>query len=177
LGDFEIEDVQNLATINPIQLFVESPYTLYEVIDWVAQAQLILAVGSEKTLQLRRLGIRTIFDIEKALNSRTMSEIVTAILIPQHNTLQKQQTTTGAREIEGNDLKDTTVTEMPANPLNPGGTDPNLIRTMIAIINEDLHVQRLRQLWDVISMRLDERPMGFSERIYPKPFSPGIAAE
>ena len=58
LNQLEIAEVQNLATANPILLYVEAPYGLLEVIDWMAQAQLLAELGPERFLQARSAGIR-----------------------------------------------------------------------------------------------------------------------
>lgn len=156
LAEFEIEDVQNLATINPIQLFVETPYGLYEVIDWVAQAQLILAVGTPKTLALRELNIRTIFDLEKAVGQPVLGKLVLDKLLDGQSppALEKN----GSQAHLSNDSND-------------------LLTALIDMIHDDLHVQRLRQIWDVISTRLHYQPESTSPRLQPKARQPdGVAA-
>jgi hypothetical protein len=151
LSEFEIEDVQNLATINPIQIFVETPYGLYEVIDWVAQAQLILAVGAKRTLSLRELNIRTIFDLERALDSAPLSRRVAgALLGDPASAASPAPPAPGSRASVH-------------QPLRLGSSeltlDPEIeIDALVSIIRDDLHVQRLRQIWDVIGDRLKERP-------------------
>lgn len=149
LSEFEIEDVQNLASINPIQLFVETPYGLYQVIDWVAQAQLILAIGSRRTRLLRDLNMRTIFDLEKALDNPVFKQRLQNILAPE----QAEP-----------------VPILPVTPVPPGRTPQNegsselplnradYVEAMVDIIRDDLHVKRLRQIWDVIAARVDKRP-------------------
>jgi hypothetical protein len=63
LANYEINDVQNLATENPINLYVGTPYNFVEILDWIAQAQLMVAVGPSKYLDLRKNNIRDIFGL------------------------------------------------------------------------------------------------------------------
>ena len=85
LEELEYEDVQNLATANPVLLYVETPYNILEIIDWIAQAQLITAVGPKKTAELRRINVRAIFDLARIGDSPHFRRCALQILIEPEN--------------------------------------------------------------------------------------------
>ena len=90
-----IYEVQNLATANAILIHVETPFGLYQSIDWVAQAQLCTIVGPERFLALRQFNIRTIFDLERATlglrSTHQLRRIIGALLTAPTESMTKLQ--------------------------------------------------------------------------------------
>ncbi len=165
LSEFEIEDVQNLATTNPIQLFVETPYGLYESIDWVAQAQLIVAVGTAKTKQLRDINIRTIFDLEKALFNPAFSRRLLSILVP--NMTEQEANTAIVAAVANQPVVAWWTGEMHAGTSEVALDYRDFLQAIVGLLRDDLHVLRLRQVWDVIRERLMKRP--YVKKTRPRP--------
>ncbi len=65
---------------NPALLFVETPHELFEALGWVAQAQLITAVGPKRAKLLRDICIRTILDLEQAAAEPALLPLLADIL-------------------------------------------------------------------------------------------------
>lgn len=131
LDDHHIHSTQNLAAANPLMLFVETPYGVYQIMDWVAQAQLCCSVGREKVIRLWPLGVRTLFDLERlAAPSAVRNE---ALLIEVGRIIL------GATMIE-------------AAPDRASAVD--LVVASIELRLDDPHVQRLRQIFIAVGDRL-----------------------
>lgn len=141
LQESNLFDIQNLATINPIELYAETPYTLLQCFDWILQAQLCLVVGVDGFFSLKRHKIRTIFDLERAVLSRGAPahylQAVAEVLLP--DAIAAFRTRIGMGE---------SAAEAPAAG---GGVDALTLRHMVAILSDDLHVHRLRLLWLAIA--------------------------
>lgn len=141
LVDHHIVTVQNLATANPIMLFVETPYGVYQIIDWVAQAQLCSAVGPKILVELWKLEIRTIFDLERAVLDESISTgqlrgAIGEILVSQNEAFHKR---------------------LAHDPEQPPNADRDAtVKAIVEVMVDDLPTQRLRQIWNRISERLGE---------------------
>jgi len=182
LEEANIFEVQNLATSNPIMLFVETPFGIYQLIDWIAQAQLCSVVGPERFLLLRHHHIRTIFDLERAVLSlnttlemqrmvgsilfaatQRRAEFVTAFNV-KLMTLEKPVST--GQELEKFD-------EQLAKWLSTGEKEMKMLEHLVRVMVDDLHVHRLRQIWKVMALRLGVEAAALNDTIrvpdYPAP--------
>jgi hypothetical protein len=119
--------VQNLATANPVLLYVETPYNILEIIDWIAQAQLITAVGPRKTAELRRINVRTIFDLARIGDNAHFRRCALQILIEPE-----------AFRATLDSADDEEVLSM--------------FNCMFTSIGDDLHVIRLARVWNAFYM-------------------------
>jgi len=123
LEELEYEDVQNLATANPVLLYVETPYNILQIIDWIAQAQLITAVGPKKVLELRKLNVRTIFDLARIGDSNHFRRCALQILI------EPEAYRAGLATAPDDEIQ-------------------SMFVCMFTSIADDLHVIRLARVWN-----------------------------
>ncbi|TBB57030.1 hypothetical protein ELH42_37790 [Rhizobium ruizarguesonis] len=137
LADFHIVTTQNLATANPLMLFVETPFGVYQIMDWVAQAQLCASVGPTAVTGLGRIGVRTLFDLERAaLDDRCRHpQLLQAIGIHLLGS-QGDQSAFSAEAVVAN----------------------------IQMRLDDPHVHRLRQIYMQVGERIGERHWRFLAR-------------
>lgn len=173
LEECGIGDVQALATYNPIMLHIETPYGIYQAIDWVAQAQLCSVVGLDRFLMLRQFNIRTIFDLERALRQETeltaeeeaaidkFDLIYAGILFAPNKMLKGIQSSSDAKFLiddpaDGIKEVDAAAFSIWArNLINENKKEASdAIEHLMAWIGDDLHVRRARRLWNEISVQL-----------------------
>ncbi len=178
LEDFNLFDVQNLATANPIMLFVETPFGIYQSIDWVAQAQLATAVGAERFLTLRSLGVRTIFDLETLMlkeESQDLPPEPSTDRGPMSRPLPRPK---ASAELRARVAAILTQVQIPsagnsqalpplitpaaaagtAGPAGPSGSQVLIDagRQLTWMMVDDLACRRLRQIWVNIEMSLQQ---------------------
>lgn len=165
LEECGIFDVQNLATYNPILLHVETPYGIYQCIDWIGQAQLCHIVGLERFMLLREINIRTIFDLERAIDSiyspPQFDDIYMSILMAPTDNLRRiadaGKTQFLIRDKQGS--RQVSVDEYCKWARELISTNPELLSNaaghLMCWITDDLHVRRLRRLWTDISDSLE----------------------
>jgi hypothetical protein len=82
LGNYEINDAQILATTNPISLYVSTPYGLLQILDWISQAQLLIAIGPANYLEARKYTIRGIHDLLDFCSTPAGRKLAQALLFP-----------------------------------------------------------------------------------------------
>ena len=138
LADFHIISTQNLATANPLLLFVETPYGVYQIMDWVAQAQLCASVGPNAMTSMWKLGVRTLFDLERAALDHRIKNQALLQAIGKHLL------------VDSND------------GASNSSFDEVAIRANIQMRLDDPHVHRLRQIYIQVGDRIGERYWRFN---------------
>lgn len=78
LAEIGIDNAQNLAETNLVEILIRTPFRPKRVIDWIAQSWLYIYFKSD-IKQLRAIGIRTIFDYKiTAKDEKKLKEIAEA---------------------------------------------------------------------------------------------------
>lgn len=154
LDENNIVDVQNLATYNPIALYIETPYGMGEVFDWVQQAQLCTHVGSKAYFELKAIGIRTIGQLEAqvAAGSAAYVSMVGRAMYAGATAEQLRPITKSVKTPKPIKKKPGDTTPDPAAPAPPlPEIDPACVKKAVATLCADPYIRGLRRLWEYVN--------------------------
>lgn len=124
LRELWVDDAYALANVNPVEIYLKTPFGLEQCIDWVAQAQLLLVAKGETFTFLRSHGVRTILQLDALLRGAKGEGTAFGAFVESH----------GFGEDEAEVRK----------------TLQALDGHAAAALNRDLSFRRLRQLCDLI---------------------------
>jgi len=158
LGEANIAGVQNLAAANPIMLHIETSYCMFFIMDWIAQAQLCAAVGPERFLLFKKINIRTIFDLERAvLDSSSpagLKQIAGAVLLASDGGKTNLFRDLGVRPLD--------MAHRDFDRALTSWVNVEVIEHLVRVVMDNLHIHRLRELWKEIEASL---PPARSEKL------------
>lgn len=166
LEEAGICDVQNLAVSNPVMLCVETPYPLFEILDWTSQSQLCTALGPEKFLLLRERGIRTVFDLERAVLSKGACD---ALIFRIASVLFASTSSEAAIKSK---FKIQELSESSYFASYSNNIQRNDVVEFVKILTDDLHIHRVRQIWIAATKKMGIRPEDIASVSYVNQPSP-----
>jgi len=86
LYDFGLDDCENLAVANPIELYETTNLPLLELVDWISQAQLAVTFDIRMFLYLQRNGVRTAADFERMAHDKTARKVLADLtMLPENH--------------------------------------------------------------------------------------------
>lgn len=151
LDENNIVDVQNLATYNPIALYVETPYSLAEIFDWVQQAQLCTQVGSKAYVELKSLGIRTIGQLETQVAAGSAA-YVSMIGRALYAGVPADKLRPISKPVKAPKAKKKKDGDAGADPQPPApDIDAQCVKKAVATMCADPYIRGLKRLWDYVN--------------------------
>ncbi len=99
LSEAGIDDSENLANANLLELLIRTPFNPRLLIDWISQAKLYL-LFRDKIYTLREARVRTIFDFDKVMSDKESQTNLVALLkrLPQQGDAKDKRITEISRE-------------------------------------------------------------------------------
>jgi len=119
---------------------------MFLIMDWIAQAQLCAAVGPERFLLFKKINIRTIFDLERAVldpsSPAGLKQIAGAVLLASDG----GKTNVSLRPLD--------MAHRDFDRALTSWVNAEVIEHLVRVIMDNLHIHRLRQLWKEIEASL-----------------------